>query len=107
VGQSLWRRIFKWPSTRLGWWAVRLALAFEILMTLNFVIFMRLPEEVAWRVTILPIYAITMLLCGLAAGIVGLIAMVRQRERSGLVGLTLLPGLFVLVFVLGEFMSPH
>jgi len=47
------------------------------------------------------------MLCGLAAGIVGLIAVIRRHERSWLVWLTILPGLLVLLFVLGEFLVPH
>jgi hypothetical protein len=76
-------------------------------MIINSTIFMRLPEDVTWRVTVLPFYGIFMMLCGFAAGIVGLIAVTRQHERSWLVWLTLLPGLFALVFVLGEFLVPH
>jgi hypothetical protein len=105
--QPLWRRIFRWPSTRLGWWSVGLAAAYEILMIINSAIFMRLPEDVTWRVTVLPFYGIFMMVCGLAAGIVSLIAVVRQHERSWLVWLTLLIGLNALVFVLGEFLIPH
>ncbi|MCX6084006.1 MAG: hypothetical protein NT102_03470 [Caldiserica bacterium] len=56
---------------------------------------------------ILPFYGIAMLSCGLAAGIVGLIAMIRRHERSWLVRLAILPGLFALFFVLGEFLVPH
>jgi hypothetical protein len=106
-GQPLWRRIIRWPSTQLGWWSVGLAAAFEILMIINSTVFMRLPEDVTWRVTVLPFYGIFMMLCGLAAGIVGLIAVIRQHERSWLVWLTLLVGLNALVFVLGEFLVPH
>lgn len=106
-GQSLWQRISKWPGTRLGWWSVGLAALFEILMIINNSIFMRLPEDVTWRVTILPFYGIFLMLCGLAAGIVGLIAVTRQHERSWLVWLAILLGLFALVFVLGEFLVPH
>jgi len=106
-GQPLWRRIITWPSTRLGWWSVGLAAAFEILMTINTAIFMRLTVDVPWRVTVLPFYGVFMMLCGLAAGIVGLIAVIRQHERSWLVWLTLLIGLNALIFVLGEFLVPH
>jgi hypothetical protein len=48
-----------------------------------------------------------MMLCGLAAGIVGLIAVIQKRERSWLVWLTIPPGAFVLFFALGEFLVPH
>jgi hypothetical protein len=56
---------------------------------------------------VLPFYGIAMLSCGLAAGIVGLIAVIRRQERSWLVWLTMLPGLMVVAFVLGEFLVPH
>jgi len=105
--QPLWRRITRRPSTQLGWWSVGLAVTFEILMIINSTIFMRLPEDVTWRVTILPFYGIFMMLCGLAAGIVSLISVTRQHERSWLVWLTLLVGLNALVFVIGEFLVPH
>jgi hypothetical protein len=76
-------------------------------MIINSTIFMRLPEEVTWRVTVLPFYGIFMMLCGLAAGIIGLIAVIRRHERSWLVWLPMLTGLFVIVFLLGEFLVPH
>jgi len=46
-----------------------------------------------------------MLLCGLAGGVVGLIAMIRQRERSSLVWLAILVGLFVFIIILNEFLQ--
>jgi hypothetical protein len=101
------RRILGWPGTRLGWWSVGLAATFVVLFTINFTVFMPSTVEAPWRQVILPFYGIATMLCGLAAGVVGLIAVMRRRERSLLVWLTLLPGLFVLVFVLGEFLAPH
>jgi hypothetical protein len=56
---------------------------------------------------ILPFYGIFMMLCGLAAGITGLVAIIRRHEHSWLVWLTLLPGSFVILFVAGEFLFPH
>ena len=97
----------KRPGTRLGWWAVGLAIVFIVMSIVNSAVFMRLPEDVSWRQTILPFYGIFMMLCGLATFVVGLIAIIRNRERSWLVWLTLLPGASALVFVLGEFLVPH
>ena len=51
-------------------------------------------------------YAIVLLGFGLAGGVVGLIAVIRQHERSWLVWLTMLPLLFVLLLVIGEFLIP-
>jgi hypothetical protein len=46
-------------------------------------------------------------LCGLAGGIVALIAIIRQHERSWVLWLALLPMLNVFIFLLGEFLIPH
>jgi peptidoglycan/LPS O-acetylase OafA/YrhL len=80
---------------------------FIVLMFINNAVFMQLPGNAPWQQNILPFYGIFMLLCGLAAGIVGLVAVVKAHERSWLVWLAILPGLFALLFVLGEFLVPH
>ena len=103
---SFWRR----PGTRLGWWAVRLAAAFVAMFIINSVVFMpasQYPSNDWWMQTLLPFYGIFMLLCGLSAGVVGLIAVIRKHERSCLVWLTILPLAFVLFLLLGEFLVPH
>jgi hypothetical protein len=51
----------------------------------NSTVFMRLSKDISWRQTILPFYGIFMMLCGLATLVVGLIAIVRNHERSWLV----------------------
>jgi hypothetical protein len=48
-----------------------------------------------------------MLLCGLASGLIGWIAVIGNHERSWLVLLTLLPGLWVVFMLVGEFLFPH
>jgi uncharacterized membrane protein len=103
----LWRPILGRPTSRLGWWSVGLAATFAVLFIINSTVFMPSTVEVPWRQVVLPFYGIAMLSCGLAAGIVGLIAVIRRHERSWLVWLTMLPGLMVLAFVLGEFLVPH
>ena len=95
------------PGTRTGWWALGLAIAFEAMNLINSFVFMRLTENVPWRLTVLPFFGIFMMLCGLAAGIVGLIAILSSHERSWLVWLSVLVGAFALLFVLGEFLIPH
>lgn len=42
-------------------------------------------SDAPWRHITLPFYGIFMLLCGLGAGVVGLMAMIRNHERSWLV----------------------
>ena len=99
-GQSVW------PSTPLGRWSVSLGATFVVLMLINGLVFMRLPEQVGWRQTILPVYGIAMMLCGLASGIVALVAIRRQNERSWLVRAPLFAAGFVVIFLLGEFLGP-
>jgi hypothetical protein len=95
------------PSTKLGRWSVGLAATFVVLFIINSAVFMRLTQEAPWQHTILPFYGIAMLLCGLGAGIAGLIAVIRRHERSWLVWLTMLPGVLVMFLLLGEFLVPH
>jgi len=105
--KPLRRRILGRPSTRLGWWSVGLAATFVVLFIINSTVFMPSTVDAPWRQVVLPFYGIIMMLCGFAAGVVGLIAVIQKHERSWLVWLTILPGLFVLLFVLGEFLAPH
>lgn len=95
------------PSTPLGCWAGRLAVAFVILFLINSFVFMPSSSDAPWRHVILLFYGIFMLLCGLASGIFGWIAVIRHHERSWLVILTLLPGLWVAFMLVGEFLFPH
>jgi hypothetical protein len=95
------------PSTKLGWWSVALLATFAAFFIINATVFMPSTVEAPWRQAVLPFYGIAMMACGLAAGIVGLIAVIRRQERSWLVWLALLPGLMVVAFVLGEFLLPH
>jgi len=90
------------PHTRLGWWSVWLEVVFIVMFIINVAVLLLLTDETFWRGSILPFYAITMLLCGLAGGVVGLVTVIRQHERSSLVWLAILTGLFVLLLVLNE-----
>jgi len=80
------------PATRLGWWAVGLAVASFVLGFL-------------WL--FLPGGAILSFLCGLAGGVIALIVIIRQQERSWLVFLSILPMINVFIFIVGEFLFPH
>jgi len=95
------------PVTRLGWWAVWLGAAFVVMWIINSFVFMPTTVLIPWRQVVLPFYGIFMMLCGLVSGIIGLIAVIWKHERALLVWLTLLPGAFVLFFLLGEFLVPH
>ncbi len=106
-GQPSGQRFLARPSTRLGWWSVALTATFAVLFLINAFVFMPARVVVPWGQVLLPFYGIAMLVCGLAAGLTGLIAVTRRHERSWLVWLTLLPGLFVAFLLLGEFLVPH
>jgi hypothetical protein len=95
------------PATRLGWWAVGLAAAYVVMSIVNSAVFMRISIPDWWRQNLLPFYGIFMMLAGLAAGVVGLIAIIRRHERSWLVWLAILPGASAWLFILGEFLIPH
>lgn len=97
----------KLPVSRLGWWSVGLAVLYSLMGIINNFVFMRLPEQTSWRQTVLPWYGIGMLLIGLSAGVVALIAIFRYRERSWLVWLTLLQWAFTLFMIFGEFLIAH
>ncbi|MBI5351537.1 MAG: hypothetical protein HZB50_02740 [Chloroflexi bacterium] len=97
---SMWK-----PSTKLGRWSVGLAITFIVLFLINGA-FMSFRSNAPWQQVVLPFYGIFMMLCGLAAGLVGLTAILRQHERSLPVWLTILPLLFMLFLLLGEFLGP-
>lgn len=80
------------PATTLGGWAVGLALAGVV-------------GVLTWSV--LPLGASLGFACGLAGGVVGLIAIVRRGERAVSVFLALLPFAFVVLFVLAELIIGH
>lgn len=95
------------PSTSIGWWALGLGIGYVVLFSINTFVFIPLQMSVPWQLAMLPFYVIFMLICGLAASVLGLIAILARKERSVFVWLTLLPGAFVLFLLLGEFLIPH
>ena len=100
-------KVFARPISNVGWWSVGLGAGFVALLLVNLIVFMPSTGIITWREVILPFFAGGMLLCGLAAGIVALISVVRRGERSWMVLLILLAGLMLLVFLLGELLVPH
>jgi hypothetical protein len=98
------------PGTRLGWWAVGLLAAFFVMFLINSFVFIPTSQGASnpwWRQALLPFYGILMMLCGLASGVVGLIVVIKEHERSWLIWLTILPAAFVVFLLLGEFLVPH
>lgn len=100
------------PTSRLGRISMWLAVAFIGMFAINSFVFMPLSgvtnaTVTMFRTTVLPFYGVGMMLCGLVAGVVGLVSIIKDDERSWVVWLTILPMAFVIFFVLGEFLVPH
>ena len=87
------RRIAILPSTRIGWWAVGLAAANVALVH-------------GWSL-MGPLGAFPGFACGLAGGVVGLIAIFRHRERAVAVFAAVVPLLLVAIFIAGELLIGH
>jgi hypothetical protein len=94
VMQNVKGEIWAMPATLLGWLAVGLTALFSLIAIF-----------VISDIDIFP--GFQTLFLGVIAGITTLLAIIWQRERSWLVWLALLPGLFAFVFALGEILSPH
>jgi len=87
------RRFVILPTTRLGKWAVGLAAANVVLV-------------LGWRL-MGPLGAFPGFACGLAGGIVALVAISRRGERAIAVFAATVPALLVVLFVLAELLIGH
>jgi hypothetical protein len=101
------RGFWSLPSSRPGRVSVALGALFLVLFAINAAVLMRATTAYPWQQVLLPAYGLMMLLAGLGAGILALVAIARHGERSSLVWLTLLPGLLVLALLVGEILVPH
>lgn len=104
------------PTTMLGKWSVGLIVAMPILFITGASFRDSLYRLVPAGDTILadiaarPALALTMLagmLAGISAFIIGLLAIVRQKERARLVYVSTVIGAFLLLFLAGEILFPH
>jgi len=100
------------PDTSLGKWSMWIAVAFVAMFAINMVlvgVFGTTTNAAynAFSSTYLPYYVIAMLGAGVTAGIVGVVAMLMQKERSVVTLLAVLPALFVIFLLVGEFAVPH
>jgi hypothetical protein len=78
------------PTTRLGWWAVGLGTAFLPLV---------------FAAGVVPSAAAIGFLCGLAGGVAGVIAIVRDRERALALLFAIVPLVIAVGFLLAELIS--
>ncbi len=82
------------PKTASGKWAAVLSIAFIILIYLK--IQYSLP---------MPTFSIAAL--GLAGFAAGIVAIIKSKDRSILAFLSIPVGLVIIIWVVGEFISPH
>jgi hypothetical protein len=107
--KPLWRCIFGWPSTRLGWWSVGLAVGFIVL----FGVFQTLVAsgqrggETFFSNPWLALSILPAAVSAIAGGVAAAGAILWRRERSLFSIVALFLGILVAVFVLGEILVPH
>lgn len=98
------------PHSRMGrlamWFLLAAALfmvALPVLMMVNTGY-----AENSWQRMLAIGYGFVMLACWLTSGVLAALAILRQSERSWVAWLALIPGLFALTLLIGEFVGgPH
>ncbi len=95
------------PVSQSGKTAAWLLLLFFIMFLFNGVMFMPVLSGIPYQEMILPYYGIAMLLVGITSSVFGLIALIKKGDRSWLVWVSILPCIFVIFLLLGEFLIPH
>jgi uncharacterized membrane protein len=105
------RRFLALPSTRLGWWSVRIALGAVAIAFLSTLLLQLRGEEEEDTFTVW--YAITLVIGfgqvvgGITAFVLALTAILRRDERSVLCLLPVFVGLFWLLFIAAEVLVGH
>jgi hypothetical protein len=104
------------PGSKLGWASIGLIVTMPVLFFIGGSFTNTLYRDVPAAGTILtdivarPALALTMLAgmgAGIAAFITGLLAIILKKENTLLVYLAIAIGALLLVFLAGEFISPH
>jgi hypothetical protein len=98
------------PATTLGKWAIRLTILLVLFFLLATAIVVLGHQTGGETVTANNNIAIPMLLAmvsGVSAFFTGVLAILKNKERSVLVFISTIIGLSVLIFLLGEFLVPH
>jgi hypothetical protein len=104
------------PKKAVGKWSLGLVIVMPILFFIGSSMANTLYDSVSSGSTILedianrPALALTMLVgmaCGISAFITGLIAIIKQKERSILVYISTIVGFGFILFLSAEFISPH
>lgn len=104
------------PKTTLGKWSVTLIIGMPILFFIGSVFTNSLYKTVPAGGTIIadiaarPALALTMLVgiaAGISAFITGLLAIIRKKENTLLVYISTVIGSLLMLFLIGEIISPH
>jgi UDP-N-acetylmuramyl pentapeptide phosphotransferase/UDP-N-acetylglucosamine-1-phosphate transferase len=102
----MWNTFAGLPATKSGKWSVVFTIAFAVLFLVNTLVIIPASSDVSWEQIMLSFDGLTMVLCGLAAGITGLVALIYHHERSWLVWISIWPGLIVGFLLVSEFLFP-
>lgn len=97
------------PKTRLGKWSVGLIIVFFLLLV-TFRLLVASGQKGGATFFSNPVLAIPGLLMGISgvfAFFTGAVSLIKNKERSIFVFLATAMGLLVLIFCLGEILSPH
>ena len=94
------------PISQRGRWAFWLGAAFIILFLLNGVL-MQVPEKSGLLRGLAIVYGWVLMLSGLASGVLSVVALLKDKERSWMALLPLLFAVYVVFMLVGEFLFPH
>lgn len=104
------KNIYLIPKTNLGKWSVRLIIIFFMLfLASNLIARLQEPriDQTFFSNPLLSIPIFSAGIVGIIAFFAGIASILKHKERSIFVFLTTLIGIFILFFVLGEFLYPH
>jgi hypothetical protein len=109
------KRLFHGPDTNLGRWSIGLIIAMPILFFIGTsftnTLYASVPsgDSILQDIAARPALALTML-AGMATGILafinGVVAIAVKKERSVFVYISMLIGMFLIIFLAGEFIFP-
>ena len=98
------------PKTKFGKWSFGLLIAFFLLLATGMIVVQGFGKEGGETFLDNLWISVPMLGAGasaIAAFFAGIVSIWRQKERAILVFATIIVGLLVLLFVVGEFTTPH
>ena len=112
--KTIANRFFHGPDTNLGKWSMGLIVAMFVLFfigtSFTYTLYASVPSggTILQDIVARPALALTMLFgitTGILAFIVGAVAVAAKKERSVLVYISALIGMFLIIFLAGEFIS--